>query len=100
MPVFAPKSNLNSIFIPYFDWEGGLAQPVVTSFWPQIGPQLQTRMCTEQEKMLPTGFKLRRCVLCICEQRQAFKTACFYLPPFILDEHGFRVCLGKVAKLT
>ena len=50
--------------------------------------------------MLPTGFKLRRCVLCICEQRQAFKTACFYLPPFILDEHGFRVCLGKVAKLT
>ena len=28
----------------------GLAQPVVTSFWPQIGPQLQTRMCTEQEK--------------------------------------------------
>ena len=50
MPVFAPKSNLNSIFIPYFDWEGGLAQPVVTSFWPQIGPQLQTRMCAEQEK--------------------------------------------------
>ena len=50
--------------------------------------------------MLPTGFKLRRCVLCICEQRQAFKTACFYLPPFILDEHGFRACLGTVAKLT
>ena len=52
-----------------------------------------------RKKLLPTGFKLRRCVLCICEQRQAFKTACFYLPPFILDEHGFRVCLGKVAKL-
>ena len=50
--------------------------------------------------MLPTGFKLRRCVLCICEQRQAFKTACFYLPPFILDKHEFRACLGKVAKLT
>ena len=50
--------------------------------------------------MLPTGFKLRRCVLCICEQRQAFKTACFYLSPFISDERVFWACLGEVAKLT
>jgi hypothetical protein len=50
--------------------------------------------------MLSTGFKLWRCVLCICERRQARQTACFYLPPFILDEHGFRACLGTVAKLT
>jgi hypothetical protein len=56
MPVFAPKSNLNSIFIPYFDWEGGLAQPVVTSFGPQIGPQSQMRMCTEQEKTAAHWF--------------------------------------------
>ena len=100
MPLFAPKIQLEIDFIPYFDWEGGLAQPVITSVLPQIGPQLQTRMCTAQEKMLPTSFKLRRCALCICEQRQAFKSVCFYLPPFILDEHGFRGCLKKVAKPT
>ena len=64
MPVFAPKSNLNSIFIPYFDWEGGLAQPVVTSFWPQIGPQLQTRMCAEQEKKAVHWFQaLEMCIM-------------------------------------
>ena len=57
MPVFAPKSNLESIFIPYFDWKGDLAQPVVTSFGPQIGPQLQMRMCTEQEKNAAHWFQ-------------------------------------------
>ena len=64
MPVFAPKSSLKSILIPYFDWEGGLAQPVVTSVWPQIGPQLQTRMCAEQEKKAVHWFQaLEMCIL-------------------------------------
>ena len=64
MPILAPKSNLNSIFIPYFDWEGGLAQPVVTSFWPQIGPLLQTRMCAEQEKNAVHWFQaLEMCIM-------------------------------------
>ena len=56
------------------------------------------RVCAQS--MLPTGFKLRRCVLCICERRQARKTACFYLPPFFSDESVLWACLGKVTKLT
>ena len=53
----ARASNLKLIFIPYFDCEVGPAQHVFTSFRPQIGPQLQTRMCTEQEKNAAHWFQ-------------------------------------------